>query len=645
VTAGKRAPATDEGVKEEAQPSIIRVECACGKALQVKAEHAGKKIRCPGCQELVLVPSAAEEDEDRDAGDREERVSSQRSAKVARRHDEEDMQEEPDEEDDDRPRKKGKGKEKARSHMWRWVGIAAGILVLVGGGLAAWWLLGSGGPAADLPLVPADAQAFVSVRVAELWNGKMTQDLLKQLPPDAREQLTAVEKEFNMTIADIDRVTFVLQDGDKESFWVVFSTTKPYDRKKLLDKVAPDAKEQTHQGKTYHGNAKTALHFVDDKTLVFASEPGIKACLDHIASPRKDGPLAKPLKQARAKPHIVAGFAIPAKEMQKARQELQGNPMAAGFLPLLDVQHGTLALTVGEKEMEMELGFGFPDGDKAGKAKKALDDLKKQAESLLSAFKMGGNPEQMKLMNQIDTALKKVKIDQSGSDVVVAMKGEVPVAALGAGLLLPAVQKVREAAAATGSQNNLHQMIIGEHDFASSLNNQMFYPLNFAKDQTGKPLLSWRVHLLPFVEGDALYKQFHLNEPWDSPHNKQLLNKMPKIYEVPGRAAKQGETYYQVFTGPGSLFEHGWTVNLPGGFPKGTSQTVVFVEGATSVPWTKPDDIVLGPDPRQQIFFSGGRSMVALGDGSVRSIPQTMRAQTLRNAILRDGNGPPGPDW
>jgi len=43
-------------------------------------------------------------------------------------------------------------------------------------------------------------------------------------------------------------------------------------------------------------------------------------------------------------------------------------------------------------------------------------------------------------------------------------------------------------------------------------------------DKHGKPLLSWRVQLLPYLpELDTLYQQFDLDEPWDSPHNPQFI--------------------------------------------------------------------------------------------------------------------------
>ena len=75
--------------------------------------------------------------------------------------------------------------------------------------------------------------------------------------------------------------------------------------------------------------------------------------------------------------------------------------------------------------------------------------------------------------------------------------------------------------------------------------------------KTGRALLSWRVAVLPFIEQEPLYKQFKLDEPWDSPHNARLLEKMPRDFVIRDASAPPGHTYYQVFTGPGTLFDPG----------------------------------------------------------------------------------------
>src|SRR5438445_3414044 len=79
-------------------------------------------------------------------------------------------------------------------------------------------------------------------------------------------------------------------------------------------------------------------------------------------------------------------------------------------------------------------------------------------------------------------------------------------------------------------------------------------PAHASVDKDGKALLSWRVHILPFVEQDALYKEFHLDEPWDSAHNKELIARIPPIYRSPQSRAGAGKTTYLVPVGKHALF-------------------------------------------------------------------------------------------
>src|SRR5438132_8532158 len=84
------------------------------------------------------------------------------------------------------------------------------------------------------------------------------------------------------------------------------------------------------------------------------------------------------------------------------------------------------------------------------------------------------------------------------------------------GLLLPAVQKVREAAGRAQSQNNLKQIALAVHNYHDVYGH---FPQDIT-DKNGKPILSWRVAILPFIEQDNVYKMFKLDEPWDSENNK-----------------------------------------------------------------------------------------------------------------------------
>src|SRR5262249_24965534 len=125
-------------------------------------------------------------------------------------------------------------------------------------------------------------------------------------------------------------------------------------------------------------------------------------------------------------------------------------------------------------------------------------------------------------------------------------------AAGGGDFSLNPVQKVREAAARTASANNLRQIGLAPIDYADS--HQRILPPAAVYDKNGKALYSWRVLILPFIEQGPVYKQFHLDEPWDSPHNSSLLSQMPKVYASPTDPS-QANTHYLVFDSPGCAFD------------------------------------------------------------------------------------------
>ena len=169
------------------------------------------------------------------------------------------------------------------------------------------------------------------------------------------------------------------------------------------------------------------------------------------------------------------------------------------------------------------------------------------------------------------------------------------------------------------------------------------------RDKDGRPLYSWRMALLPFLEQVSLYQQFNVNEPWDSPANRALLEKCPHCYRDPA-GLETSLTRYQVLIGPGTAFERpGLTFN---DFPDGTDRTILFVEAAEPVSWTKPVDLVYdpsGPLPR----FGAGRTkpvkflcremwrypgfLTAFADGSIRFVRSSTPEPVLRALITRNG--------
>jgi hypothetical protein len=153
------------------------------------------------------------------------------------------------------------------------------------------------------------------------------------------------------------------------------------------------------------------------------------------------------------------------------------------------------------------------------------------------------------------------------------------------------------------------------------------------------PLFSWRVAILPFLEEDKLWREFHLYEPWDSEHNKKLLARMPKVYApVRGKTKEPYTTYYQVFTGKDAPFNGMIAPNFAR-FTDGLSNTFLVAEAGEPVPWTKPEDLPYRADkplPKLGGLFADGFH-AALADGSVRFIPKDTDEKTLRAVITHNG--------
>jgi hypothetical protein len=180
------------------------------------------------------------------------------------------------------------------------------------------------------------------------------------------------------------------------------------------------------------------------------------------------------------------------------------------------------------------------------------------------------------------------------------------------------------------------------------------FPPAVVRGKGGQPLYSWRVLILPYLDEMHVYKRFHLDEPWDSPHNQSLLKPTPRCY-MPGLGFEDtpGLTRHQVFIGPGTAFEReGLTL---ADFPDGLEKTILVAEAAEPVPWSQPEDLAY--DPAQPLPRLGGLHkkrvhflcydlwgnpgfVVCFADGSPRFIRSSTDEKTIRSLITRNGGEP-----
>lgn len=154
-----------------------------------------------------------------------------------------------------------------------------------------------------------------------------------------------------------------------------------------------------------------------------------------------------------------------------------------------------------------------------------------------------------------------------------------------------------------------------------------------------KPLLSWRVLLLPFIEQGPLYAEFKLDEPWDSANNIRLLERMPAIFRPfdGSRPPQPDSTFYQVFVGPGTAFEGREGLRFKEDFSNGLSETFLIVEASGAVPWSKPEDLSYSDDiPVPKLGGIFPRTFrVARCDGSIDTLADDTPEMELRDAIKR----------
>ncbi len=188
------------------------------------------------------------------------------------------------------------------------------------------------------------------------------------------------------------------------------------------------------------------------------------------------------------------------------------------------------------------------------------------------------------------------------------------------------------------------------------------FPPQAIVGNNGKPLLSWRVAILPFLAQpdyhlrfrrdepwdskhnvqsflahQRLCARFRLDEPWDSKHNKKLLGAMPEAYAPATEIRRQkSHTFFQGFVGAGSVFEWGRSVTYAD-ITDGTVNTLSVVEGPSPGPWTKPEDLRFDKEgPLPSLGGPNEQGFHALTcDGAVHFLRKDIDPNLLRSAITR----------
>ena len=187
------------------------------------------------------------------------------------------------------------------------------------------------------------------------------------------------------------------------------------------------------------------------------------------------------------------------------------------------------------------------------------------------------------------------------------------------GTVTPAVAQARGAAQEAAAMNNMRQISLAMLSYEAEHGRM---PKNIV-DTDGNAILSWRVAILPYLDQQALYEEFHRDEPWDSPHNMKLLARMPPSFQHSSEATEAGKTLYQLPTGAGTLFD-AREVRLSDlqTAGVGTAQSAMLLEStvADAVVWTKPSDVKVDLQNFVDKLHRDrqGSTAIARADGSVQ---------------------------
>jgi hypothetical protein len=511
---------------------------------------------------------------------------------------------------------------------------------------------------ADLDLVPRDAELFATLRVADLWKRKDVQEwnrLLKGAElPNLDEPAALLENVLHLRPESIERATFVNFDEGKEI--LVLATTRPYKQgprnplQQALEKQghkARECKDRDGAVKTYFADRanQNCVCFLNDRVLVYSYEDTDLEALFQRNSRAGLGRLRPALElAARGRSHLVAG-GVPADwwqtdllrwlddlertDLRLERTDLR--PLKEMLVVNLTASLKPLAEGASANGLDVNLRVGYEDDAAARREVQALVKGRDFLAGLLRQFATGekvGTPPL--IARELMLALRGAKVEQRGVDNHVHLTME-----WGPGWPAAAIGALKEEFQRMTSRNHLLQIGLAMQNYHMAHGH---FPPAAITNKTGKPLLSWRVALLPFLEYTDLYREFRLDEAWDSEHNKKLLARMPGVYEPPLKPAgwKPGTTFYQVFVSHKTLFPPGGKHTKLNDFKgRDLAKILMAVEAAEAVPWTKPADLTYDPDrplPRLGgIFPNGFQALFA--DGSARFLPANTPREKLRAMI------------
>lgn len=542
------------------------------------------------------------------------------------------------------------------------------------------------------------------MRVGDIWSADVAKQLRTFIAQAGPDLLGGFDTRFVPAPSEMESFTVVLFDTtfreilpvghttDVTPVWVITSQ-KPIDRIALFKTMADGGKTRKHNCKEYFFDETywAGVLFLDDRTYAYASEDSITALIDRMAK-GGESPLAAVLAREHDKHPVTLGvnpgtFAKPevVKEVPDALHPLFKAKTWVATLDLkpkttlaVALDFGTEAqakdgLKAAQEGIQMTRGL-IADGltfvekrvkKEPGKPPVGIQEFPQAVGLLLAAAGL----------KQLDGLLGAMPLDAKGTAVRGALEldGIIPggstavsvaVVAIAIGYAISGADRSDGSAIAPGNyewsdrERNLTSLAKAVEKYHKDKGH---YPPPAMLGKDGKPTLSWRVAILPYMENayinvpypgkqinspKALYDMFKLDEPWDGPNNKKLIGYLPSPYRSPYSvlsysASSVGKTTVVAVVGKGAIFDPTKEVT-DASVRDGLAQTLLLLsleESNQAVYWTKPADINLtaaGKLPAGAPNI-GKRFAAVYADGSARTLATGLDEKTFLGIVTRDG--------
>ena len=513
-------------------------------------------------------------------------------------------------------------------------------------------------PGESLGWLPEETVASFRIDFKKLWRGPLMGDSRRLIQKGGAAH-ALLQLQMSPRLDEIEEISGgAWPDADgSPAFLVALTGSEPIDGfKAAFTYLGPSAKPVAGAPSGMWESGGFLLAQTAGKEILFGTPEAVKAAVARKKGPPRSGGL------------LEGQFALRLNRSQLIDALAAAVPEPFG--PLAAAKSASLVVDATGPQVEARIVLGFGDGKDADKALEALNAARKMAKPLFEQGRaqirreLGAGAESdiaqhfgmvmgLGWLNMLEKDLDAVEIQRKGTELSTSVKADIaelnglgisPLqAGIVAGMLLPAVQKVREAGNRTHSMNNMRMLGLALHNYEASMGQ---FPPAVVTDKDGKPLYSWRVLILPYIEQDAVYKAWKLDEPWDSPNNRRLSDLVIKTFCEPTEPPTN-RTHYRVFHGKGAMFNVAKAGKpIAGGsriaeIVDGTSNTLMIVQTRDSAPWAAPDDIAYDPQkPLPALGLPGASTFLAgFADGSVRTLKTTIKPQNLHLLIQKsDGN-------